>query len=536
MTGFDELVAEGAAAPVEGWDFGWFEGRATEERPPWGYARRMGERMARAEAALDIETGGGEVLATVARPPALLVATEGWWPNVSGARRRLRPLGARVVAVADAPALPFVASSFDLVVSRHPTVVLWGEIARVLRPGGTYLAQLIGPGTNRELTDFMMGPQPVNQSRSAARARAGAESAGLEVVDLRAACAARRVLRRRRRGALPAQGALDGAGVHPRGLRRRAPSPAPAHRAGGPVRVHRAAAPRRGAPPGLSGAAGSAPGRRCPPIVRRSDLAAGPAAPAAPAAVPASPGVVPRSRRAVDPALVGRVPLDRAHRHPAGPGRAPAAAARRRRATAELAGWWRRFGGYVLDTVIVDVASSSSPRADRARRRRAPCTTAGGTPHHDPGAQVDRRASSPWSSCLGYPYLLLRFRGQTVGMMAAGVRAVDRRSGAPLTRGPGRRAGSSPSSSLAVTVGADLRPSSAFNHVVGPAAAGGDAVPSSSRFAGLATTAPVAPGQPGSTRRCRTRWPGPSSSAPGPVAPTAGPAPAQLAWLTELML
>ncbi len=93
--------------------------------------------------------------------------------------------GVRVVAVADAPALPFAASSFDLVVSRHPVVVLWGEIARVLRPGGTYLSQQIGAGTNCELTDFMMGPQPVNRSRSAARARAGAESAGLEVVDLR---------------------------------------------------------------------------------------------------------------------------------------------------------------------------------------------------------------------------------------------------------------------------------------------------------------------------------------------------------------
>ena len=89
----------------------------------------MGERMARAEAALDIETGGGEVLATVARPPALLVATEGWWPNVGGAGRRLGPRGVRVVAVADAPVPPFVASSFDLVVSRHPAVVLWGEVA-----------------------------------------------------------------------------------------------------------------------------------------------------------------------------------------------------------------------------------------------------------------------------------------------------------------------------------------------------------------------------------------------------------------------
>ena len=141
--------------------------------------------MARARAALDIETGGGEVLATVARPPALLVATEGWWPNVEVASTRLQPLGARVVAAADAPALPFTDASFDLVVSRHPVVVLWREIARVLRPGGTYLSQQIGPGTDRELTDFMMGPRPVNQSRSAASARRGAESVGLEVVDLR---------------------------------------------------------------------------------------------------------------------------------------------------------------------------------------------------------------------------------------------------------------------------------------------------------------------------------------------------------------
>jgi SAM-dependent methyltransferase len=184
---YGRLVAEAVAEPVEGWDFSWFEGRATEERPPWGYARLMGERMDHAGAALDIETGGGEVLATVARPPALLVATEGWWPNVEVARSRLRPLGAHVVAVADTPSMPFTDASFDLVVSRHPVVVLWGEIARVLRPGGTYLSQQIGPGTNRELTEFMMGPRPVNQARSAANARRSAELAGLEVVDLREA-------------------------------------------------------------------------------------------------------------------------------------------------------------------------------------------------------------------------------------------------------------------------------------------------------------------------------------------------------------
>ena len=141
--------------------------------------------MATARAALDIETGGGEVLTSVPRPPRLLVATESWPPSVAEARRRLHPLGAHVVAVADAPTLPFVAGAFDLVVSRHPVVVLWDEIARVLEPGGTYFSQQIGAGTNRELTEFLMGPRPVNENRSPERTRAAAEAAGLEVLDVR---------------------------------------------------------------------------------------------------------------------------------------------------------------------------------------------------------------------------------------------------------------------------------------------------------------------------------------------------------------
>jgi hypothetical protein len=65
---FDELVGEADSVSVDGWDFSWLEGRATEERPSWGYQRMMGERMARAAAALDIQTGGGEVLAGLLQP------------------------------------------------------------------------------------------------------------------------------------------------------------------------------------------------------------------------------------------------------------------------------------------------------------------------------------------------------------------------------------------------------------------------------------------------------------------------------------
>jgi SAM-dependent methyltransferase len=181
---FDELLAEGMRVPVDGWDFSWFAGRASEERPSWGYARQIGMRMATATSALDVQTGGGEVLASIPRPPALLYATESWTPNAEIARAKLKPLGGIVIDVEDTDPLPFPDSSFDLVVSRHPTIVQYQEIARVLRPGGTYFAQQIGSGTNRELYEFLMGPQEP-PGHSVGQVREGAGRAGLDLVDVR---------------------------------------------------------------------------------------------------------------------------------------------------------------------------------------------------------------------------------------------------------------------------------------------------------------------------------------------------------------
>ncbi|MGW5278821.1 class I SAM-dependent methyltransferase [Streptomyces collinus] len=190
---FTDLVAEGAAVPTEGWDFSWFEGRATEARPSWGYARSAGERLARAEAALDVQTGGGEVLDfALGRAeqdrPALVAATEGWPPNVAKATALLRPRGVVVVAATDDEPLPFADAAFDLVLSRHPVRPHWDEIARVLRPGGTYFAQHVGPASVFELVEFFLGPQPaqVRGARDPEDERAAAQAAGLRVVDLRA--------------------------------------------------------------------------------------------------------------------------------------------------------------------------------------------------------------------------------------------------------------------------------------------------------------------------------------------------------------
>ncbi|MGI5222662.1 class I SAM-dependent methyltransferase [Nocardia sp. CA-290969] len=183
---FEELLEEAAAAPVEGWDFSWLDGRATEQRPSWGYQRLMSARLATVNAALDIQTGGGEVLAEAEKFPPTMVATESWPPNIAKATALLHPRGAVVVADPEEPPLPFADAAFDLVTSRHPATIWWDEIARVLRPGGSYLAQHVGPASVFELVEYFLGPQPaVRRKRHPDDEAAAAEAAGLRIVDLR---------------------------------------------------------------------------------------------------------------------------------------------------------------------------------------------------------------------------------------------------------------------------------------------------------------------------------------------------------------
>jgi SAM-dependent methyltransferase len=183
---FEDLVAEAESAPIDGWDFSWLDGRATEQRPSWGYQRLMSQRLATASAACDIDTGGGEVLNGAPKFPPTMAAVESWPPNAALATKLLHPRGVVVVATHDALSLPFADEAFDLVTSRHPVTVRWNEIARVLRPGGTYIAQHIGPATASELVQYFIGPQPqLWATREPDTESAAARAAGLQIVDLR---------------------------------------------------------------------------------------------------------------------------------------------------------------------------------------------------------------------------------------------------------------------------------------------------------------------------------------------------------------
>lgn len=188
MRSFDELVDEAESADVSGWSFAWLDGRATEERPPWGYAKLVADRLAGVGSALDIDTGGGEVIAEAPALPARMCVTETWGPNARRARDLLGPRGVQVIEATSGTPLPLPDASFELVTSRHPVSPDWAEIHRVLVPGGHYFAQHVGPGSAWELIEFFLGPLPrQSDGRDPRHEAAGARSAGLTIVDLRTA-------------------------------------------------------------------------------------------------------------------------------------------------------------------------------------------------------------------------------------------------------------------------------------------------------------------------------------------------------------
>jgi SAM-dependent methyltransferase len=141
--------------PPKGWDFSHLAGRFTEEAPPWDFEADCRAWLARSGHVLDMGTGGGERLGTLAGAlPEDTVATEGWPPNIPVARAHLAKLGIPVVeydAEAEPPmAMPFADGRFDLVMNRHESFDP-GEVFRVLRPGGVFLTQQVGGDDFREL-------------------------------------------------------------------------------------------------------------------------------------------------------------------------------------------------------------------------------------------------------------------------------------------------------------------------------------------------------------------------------------------------
>ncbi len=151
---FHQLVADAQSADFTGWDFSWLNGRLIQDDPPWDYRKSVLEHMKGIHSLLDMGTGGGEFLASLAPLPKDTHATESYPPNQVIAVRNLKPLGVAVHKFTNNLPLPFEDEYFELVVNRHddfePT-----EVKRILKPGGVFITQQVGGLNNLELNQVL---------------------------------------------------------------------------------------------------------------------------------------------------------------------------------------------------------------------------------------------------------------------------------------------------------------------------------------------------------------------------------------------
>ncbi|MEV1173547.1 class I SAM-dependent methyltransferase [Nonomuraea sp. NPDC049784] len=175
--GYEELIHEALTTPFEGWDWAVFRGRMTSaDDLPWDYEELVRERLPKAASLLDLGTGGGELLSSLAPLPPRTAATEGYAPNLPIARRRLEPLG---VEVAES-SRRFPDGSFELIVDRHESYDPH-EIRRLLGEGGTFVTQQVAGRDLEEVNAALGGPPHEDHAWDLAAATAALEAAGLEV-------------------------------------------------------------------------------------------------------------------------------------------------------------------------------------------------------------------------------------------------------------------------------------------------------------------------------------------------------------------
>ena len=151
---YHALVDQALSTPFTGWDFSWLDERMVQEEPPWDYTSLVKTHLVNARSLLDMGTGGGEFLASLAPLPPDTHATESYPPNQLIAEGRLAPLGVCLHNIQDKSRLPFDNQRFDLILNRHDDFNPF-EIYRTLKPGGRFITQQVGGLNNLEINQML---------------------------------------------------------------------------------------------------------------------------------------------------------------------------------------------------------------------------------------------------------------------------------------------------------------------------------------------------------------------------------------------
>lgn len=181
---FHFLIKE-VEAHFSGWDFSYLDDRQAQTPLRWSYVSEALLRVRKANAVLDMDTGGGEMFSRFAPFPPIAYATESYAPNVPIARRRLEPLGVEVVVLGEEEprTLPFKAQMFDLILNRHG--FYWpSELGRIIKPGGVFLTQQVGNCNDIGIRQLLGAPdpEPIEAWDDLPKAWASLEQAGFHIL------------------------------------------------------------------------------------------------------------------------------------------------------------------------------------------------------------------------------------------------------------------------------------------------------------------------------------------------------------------
>ena len=140
---FNDLIQGAHSNPFTGWDFSFLGDSWKTNEPSWDYPTLARNHMQGINSMLDQDTGGGELLSSLAPFPPHTWATESYPPNIPVAKDRLEPLGVQFISNYSDAAIPLHDASLDLVLNRHGSYSE-EELLRLLKPGGIFLTEQVG--------------------------------------------------------------------------------------------------------------------------------------------------------------------------------------------------------------------------------------------------------------------------------------------------------------------------------------------------------------------------------------------------------
>jgi len=138
--------------PFQGWDFSLLKDHLVEQPLSWDYRDFIELKIRSSHSMLDMGTGGGEFLSSLAPFPSYTCATEAYPQNVSIAKAKLEPLGIEVFQISEDNILPILDNTLDLVINRHEEY-LASEVKRVLKSGRHFLTQQVGGLNDKDINE-----------------------------------------------------------------------------------------------------------------------------------------------------------------------------------------------------------------------------------------------------------------------------------------------------------------------------------------------------------------------------------------------